>query len=155
MVWDGEKKIEMQKIPDHPRTNCFGVNEAACGRKGDDSYMEWPPTPKPRLSAGGTRISPSSPSSPSDGNMNQGLRHVGRTPVVSSKSCQAPGSKVQQAGALAFERAKEAKSSQVRGSEFILERWEEDGTTALQEGQGAQGNLLVERRREKALNHHD
>lgn len=68
------------------------------------------------------------------------------------------GSKVlwgQQAGALALEWAKEASSSWGRGSEFILDSWEEDGITALQEDQGAQGNLLVERRREKLLNHHE
>lgn len=60
----------------------------------------------------------------------------------------------QQAGALALKLAKEAKSSWGVGSEFILESWEEVGTTALQEGQGAQGKLLVERR-EKLLNHHE
>lgn len=68
------------------------------------------------------------------------------------------GSKVlwgQQAGALALEQAKEANSSWGRGSEFMLDSWEEDGPTALQEGQGGQGNLLVERRREKLLNHEE
>lgn len=60
----------------------------------------------------------------------------------------------QQAGALALKLAQEAKSSWGGGSEFILESWEEVGTTALQEGQGAQGKLLVERR-EKLLNHHE
>lgn len=37
MRW-GEK-IEIQKFPVSP-LNCFGVNEAAYGRKSDNSYMK-------------------------------------------------------------------------------------------------------------------
>lgn len=65
------------------------------------------------------------------------------------------GSKVlwcQQERALALEQSKEANSSWGWGSELVLETWKEDGITVLQAGQGAQGNLLVERR-EKLLNH--
>jgi len=54
-----------------------------------------------------------------------------------------------------LEWAKEANSLWGAGSEFAFEAWEEDRTTALQEGQGGQGNLLVGRRREKLPNHHE
>lgn len=40
IVREREKKVEMQKIPDPPRMNSFGVNEAADGRKWNESYME-------------------------------------------------------------------------------------------------------------------
>lgn len=52
-----------------------------------------------------------------------------------------------------MEWVKEANSSWARGSGFIPETWEGDGTTGsgVHRVQGAQGNLLAERR-EKPLN---